>query len=69
MVDLARSLSPEAVGFRRLDGVVRVVYDDSGTEQNLVACDRGQVLLMPPSLVDWVPDDHLVWTVQSRPGG
>jgi transposase len=31
--------------------------------QNFVACDRGQVLLMPPSLVDWVPDDHLVWTV------
>src|ERR1019366_1987885 len=31
--------------------------------QNFVGCDRGQVLLMPPSLVDWVPDDHLVWTV------
>ena len=31
--------------------------------QNFVACDRGQVLLMPPSLADWVPDDHLVWTV------
>jgi transposase len=31
--------------------------------QNFVGCDRGQVLLMPPSLADWVPDDHLVWTV------
>jgi transposase len=31
--------------------------------QNFVACDRGQVLLLPPSLADWVPDDHLVWTV------
>jgi transposase len=31
--------------------------------QNFVACDRGQVFLMPPSLTDWVPDDHLVWTV------
>jgi len=31
--------------------------------QNFVACDRGQVFLMPPSLIDWVPDDHLVWTV------
>src|ERR1039458_10086336 len=31
--------------------------------QNFVACDRAQVLLMPPSLADWVPDDHLVWTV------
>ena len=31
--------------------------------QNFLSCDRGQVLLMPPSLADWVPDDHLVWTV------
>jgi hypothetical protein len=31
--------------------------------QNFIACDRGQVLLMPPSLADWVPEDHLVWTV------
>jgi transposase len=31
--------------------------------QNFVSCDRGQVLLMPPSLADWVDDDHLVWTV------
>jgi hypothetical protein len=31
--------------------------------QNFVSCDRGQVLLMPPSLADWVDEDHLVWTV------
>jgi transposase len=31
--------------------------------QNFVACDRDQAFLMPPSLMDWVPDDHLVWTV------
>ncbi len=31
--------------------------------QNFLSCDRGQVLLMPPSLADWVSDDHLVWTV------
>jgi transposase len=31
--------------------------------QNFIACDRGQVLMMPPSLVDWVDEDHLVWTV------
>jgi transposase len=31
--------------------------------QNFLSCDRGQVLLMPPSLADWVDDDHLVWTV------
>src|SRR5947209_4876311 len=28
-----------------------------------VGCDRGQLLLMPPSLGDWLPDEHLVWTV------
>jgi transposase len=31
--------------------------------QNFVGCDREQVLLMPPSLADWLPEDHLVWTV------
>jgi hypothetical protein len=31
--------------------------------QNFIGCDRGQVLLMWPSLVDWMPEDHLVWTV------
>src|ERR1700727_2682582 len=31
--------------------------------QNFIGCDRGQVLLLPPWLMDWVPDDHLVWTV------
>jgi len=31
--------------------------------QNFLTSDREQVLLMPPSLADWVEDDHLVWTV------
>ena len=31
--------------------------------QNFISCDRGQVLLLPPSLMDWVADDDLVWTV------
>jgi transposase len=31
--------------------------------QNFLTSDREQVLLMPPSLADWVADDHLVWTV------
>jgi hypothetical protein len=30
---------------------------------NFVGCDRGQLLLMPPSLTEWLPKDHLVWTV------
>ena len=25
--------------------------------------DRDQVFLMPPSVCDWVPEGHLVWTV------
>jgi transposase len=31
--------------------------------QNFIVCDRDQGLLMPPSLLDWVPEDHLVWTI------
>jgi len=30
---------------------------------HFVGCERGQLLLMPPSLTEWLPDDHLVWTV------
>ncbi|MBV9799151.1 MAG: transposase [Solirubrobacterales bacterium] len=31
--------------------------------QNFIPCDREQVMLLPPSLTDWLPEDHLVWTV------
>ena len=31
--------------------------------QNFIACDRDQVMLLPPSLLDWVPEDHVVWTI------
>lgn len=31
--------------------------------QNFIECDREQVLLMPPSLRDWLPEDHFVWFV------
>jgi transposase len=30
---------------------------------NFIECDREQAFLLPPSLLDWVPEDHLVWTV------
>src|SRR5260221_336519 len=30
---------------------------------NFIACDRDQPFLMPPSLLDWVPETHLVWTI------
>ena len=31
--------------------------------QNFIACDRGQTMLLPPDLKDWVPDDHVVWSI------
>ena len=31
--------------------------------QRFVSCDREQVLLMPVSLRDWLPESHLVWFV------
>src|SRR5215217_3950997 len=31
--------------------------------QNFVACDREQVLLLPPSLREWLPEGHLAWFV------
>ncbi|MGZ6617864.1 MAG: transposase [Solirubrobacteraceae bacterium] len=30
---------------------------------NFVGCDRGQLLLMPPSLTEWLPENHLVRTI------
>jgi transposase len=31
--------------------------------QNFLDCDREQAFLMPPSLRDWLPADHLAWFV------
>lgn len=31
--------------------------------QNFISVDREQVFLMPPSVADWVPEDHLVWSI------
>ena len=31
--------------------------------REFVGWQRGQMLLMPPSLGEWLPEDHLVWTV------
>jgi transposase len=31
--------------------------------REFVGAQREQLLLMPPSLVEWLPEDHLVWTV------
>ncbi len=31
--------------------------------QNFIACDREQELLLPPSLREWLPADHLAWFI------
>ena len=36
--------------------------------QNFVACDREQDLLLPPSLRDWLAEDHLAWLVLEAVG-
>ena len=30
---------------------------------NFLPCDRNQTYLLPPSLTDWLPEDHLAWFV------
>jgi transposase len=36
--------------------------------QNFIACDREQVLLLPPSLREWLPVEHLAWFVLDAVG-
>lgn len=31
--------------------------------QNFIACDRDQVLLLPPDLREWLLEEHLAWFV------
>jgi hypothetical protein len=31
--------------------------------RDFIPVDREQLLLMPPSLSEWLSEDHLVWTV------
>jgi hypothetical protein len=33
-----------------------------------IGADRDQVFVMPPSVRDWVPEGHLVWTVLDAVG-
>src|SRR3954464_3317487 len=36
--------------------------------QNFVACDHDQEWLLPPSLREWLPEDHLAWLVLEAVG-
>ena len=51
--DRVGASTPPSGGFKTLPGWLEISF----------RCDRGQLLLMPPSLVEWLPEDHLVWTV------
>src|SRR5687768_6045003 len=35
---------------------------------NFIGVDREQVFLMPPSVREWVPEDHVVWTILDAVG-
>jgi len=39
-----------------------------GMGARFIGGDREQVFLMPPSVRDWVPEGHLVWTVLDAVG-
>src|SRR5215216_3555348 len=58
-------LSPEAVGKR---GSVRGGREPLFMGARFIGVGREQVFLMPPSVRDWVPDGHLVWTVLDAVG-
>ena len=30
---------------------------------NFIDCDRDQLFLLPPSMRDWLPEEHLVWFI------
>ena len=51
-----RDAVAQRVPSARLDGIPAV-------PQNFIECDREQAFLMPPSLRDWLPADHLGWFV------
>ena len=36
--------------------------------QNFLGCDREQALLLPPSLREWLAEDHLAWFVLDAVG-
>jgi hypothetical protein len=40
----------------------------AGMGARFIGADRDQVCLMPPSVRDWVPEGHLVWTVLDAVG-
>src|SRR5215217_8017180 len=56
----------------RLSGKCAVSSGPAGSLRGMgarfIGLDREQVFLMPPSVRDWVPEGHLVWTVLEAVG-
>ena len=50
----------EAVAQTAPSGPAKMIL---GMAQNFIECDREQAFLMPPSLREWLPEDHLAWFV------
>src|SRR3954465_74780 len=55
-------------GCRERGGAVRGGRDPLRMGARFIGVDREQVFLMPPSVRDWVPEGHLVWTVLDAVG-
>ena len=58
--DAAR-LSHESAAWERPGGVR--LLENRCVAYNFVSGDRGQLMLMPPSVADWLPEDHLAWFI------
>src|SRR5919199_5887713 len=63
-----RATSPLRRGCREKGGAVRGGRDPVRMAARFIGVDREQVFLMPPSVRDWVPEGHLVWTVLDAVG-
>jgi len=47
----------------RLFACLILVWDDCGMAKRYRPVDRDQPFLFPPSMRDWLPEDHPVWLV------
>lgn len=54
---------PKGSRFAGTFATLRPTTKEVSVPKNFVPCDRDQQLLMPPSLNEWLPPDHLVWFI------
>ena len=64
---MSLSRKPPQIGGLSSEGTftmpVSLEHGRPAVPQNFIECDRDQELLLPPSLREWLPDDHLAWFV------